>query len=87
MQHDDDLGRSQPPGAWRVGRGHDESHAFIVRVSLSIAADGQRRPHFSLEDIAAGSTDRFASFTHLADRLARRVEAIIQGPFGDTARQ
>ena len=77
---------------WRPGRGWknahsgEEDHAFIMRVRISIASDGERRPQFSIEDVSAGLTERFATYEGAAESLARSVQRIVSGPPGDKAR-
>lgn len=76
---------------WRPGRGKttrsgEEDHAFIMRVRISIASDGERRPQFSIEDVSAGRTERFATYEGAAESLARSVQRIVSGPPGDKAR-
>ena len=76
-----------PARPWRDRRGREETYAFIVRVRLSIAADGKAlRQHFTLEDVAAGSVDRFASFPPVADQLADRIRELVSSPASDSAK-
>jgi hypothetical protein len=78
---------------WRLGRGRkearsdEEDHAFILRVRISIAsASGERRSQFSIEDVSAGRTERFATYERAAESLALSVQRIVSGPPGDKAR-
>jgi len=87
------LIRSLKPSEWRPGRGRkdapsdEEDHAFILRVRISIASDrGERRSQFSIEDVSAGRTERFATYDRAAESLARSVQRIVSGPPGDKAR-
>ena len=74
---------------WRSGRGRDarsgeEDYAFILRVRISFASDrGERRPQFSIEDVSAGQTERFATYERAAEALARSVQRIVSGSSGD----
>lgn len=74
--------RGPPPGAPpQAGRARDETFAFIVRLHLFIAGeDGGGRTHFSVEDVAAGRTDQFASFALAAAHLEARIREIVSGP-------
>ena len=64
-----------------AGAARDETHAFIVRLHVSIAGkDGTRRTRFSVEDVAIGRTERFASFALVAEHLEVRVREIVSGP-------
>lgn len=72
---------------WKYGRGRpeafsdEEDHAFIMRIRISIAADGgERRSQFSVVDVAAGHTERFATYEHAAEWLAHNVQRIVAGP-------
>jgi len=76
-----------PGRGWRDSRTGEETYAFIIRVRISIASDGgERRPQFSIEDVSAGRTERFATYKGAADSLARSIERIVTGPPGDKAR-
>lgn len=75
-----------PGRGWKDTLGSEEDHAFIMRVRISIASDGQRRPQFSIEDVSAGRTERFATYERAAESLARSVQLVVSGPPGDKAR-
>jgi hypothetical protein len=85
------LIESSKTSGWRPGRGKDargdeENHAFILRVRISIASDrGERRPQFSIEDVSAGRTERFATYERAAASLAGSVQRIVSGSLGDKA--
>lgn len=69
---------ADPPLA---GRGRDETYSFILRLRLFIAGEGGRsRVHFSVEDVAAGRTEQFASFALAAQHLEARIHEIVPGP-------
>jgi hypothetical protein len=83
----DPLIGSEKTTGWKTGRGWkdartgEEDHAFIMRVRISIASDGgERRSQFSIEDVTAGRTERFATFESAASSLARCVQRIVSGP-------
>ena len=76
----------RPGRGWNNARSGEEDHAFIMRVRISIASDGERRPQFSIEDVSAGRTERFATYEGAAESLARSVQRIVSGVAGDTAR-
>ena len=88
VQHDENNGPSQPEREWRDMRGREETHAFIVRLRITVRPDGTRaHPLFSLEDVSAGRTTRHGAFSQLAEHLATRVQAIIAGPVDDRGAQ
>ena len=59
----------------------DETHAFIVRLHVSIAGEkGTRRTRFSVEDVAIGHTERFASFALVSAHLEARFRQIVSDP-------
>jgi hypothetical protein len=76
----------RPGRGWKQAHGGEEDHAFIMRVRLSNASNGERRPQFSVEDVSAGRTERFATYEGAAESLARSVQRIVSGVAGDTAR-
>jgi hypothetical protein len=77
-----------PTQAWKSMRGRDETHAFIVRVHLSIAGDGSAgQSQFSVEDVTAGSIERFATFDVAVESLRRRIYEIVSGPVDDRRSQ
>jgi hypothetical protein len=83
----DPLIGSEKITGWKTGRGWkdartgEENHAFIMRVRISIASDGgERRSQFSIEDVTAGRTERFATFESAASSLAKSVQRIVSGP-------
>jgi hypothetical protein len=87
------LIRSLKTSDWRPGRrwkdasSGEEDHAFIMRVRISTASEGgERRPQFSIEDVSAGRTERFATYELAAESLARSVQRIVSGPPGDKVR-
>ena len=88
VQHDENNGPSNPEREWRDMRGREETHAFIVRLRITVRPDGTRaHPLFSLEDVSAGRTTRHGAFSQLAEHLATRVQAIIAGPVDDRGAQ
>lgn len=72
---------NRPAAPSSMGGAREESHAFIVRLHLSIAGDdGTRRARFSVEDVGSGDTGQFASFAPVAAHLEARIREIVSGP-------
>jgi len=64
-----------------TGSGREETHAFIVRLHISVAGEkGTRRTRFSVEDVARDQTIRFATFALVTAHLAERIRELACEP-------